>query len=397
MICPYSKKLVSFIFIVVIFTLAACGASEENNPSYEDDNSQISQQDYNNIEPIPFVCEAHATSRIVNAMPLPSEDLTFHSIQIGADHGNFGYGAYTLTIHYRSGDEILTYAPGAEFADIASRLFNLIENLQAITFSLITNDENDTDNYIYRWSISRSSSDIGSGAVTSFRPSQNDTAHDNVSEHHEVRVPSNLDISQERLQQFYDFFHPFLVAFGALPTLGDYDSRTPQSEYVSLEFVLSTGIFIHGRRGDIGIPYYGFTEYIGGEPVSDWSFQVTYEFLSSDYVDYKLLQYFGIEGFNHASIDFTEWFGFEYHDGRYYYVALAQGGASPSIPNIFEIYDYGDGVYFVRIQYLVICPGIDEVEEHLQYNMAVVEVFGESFHMLYWKNDVPRDAEFPDL
>ena len=215
------------------------------------------------------------------------------------------------------------------------------------------------------------------------------------SEQQKAQLPSNLNIHEERLQQFYDFFHPFLVAFGVLPTLGDYDSRTPESEYVALEFVLSTGIFINGRRGHIGIPYYGFAEHIGGEPFSEWSFQVSYEFLSTSYVDYKLLQYFGIEGFNHTSINFTDTFGFEYHNGRYYYMALAQGGAMLAIPNIFEIYDNSDGLYFVRIQYLATWWGVDDEQEHMQYNIAVVETIGETFRLLYWKNDVPQNAEFP--
>jgi hypothetical protein len=102
-------------------------------------------------------------------MPLPRDDMALQSIQIGADHGGFGYGAYTLTIHYTLHSESLNDAPGATFARIAGRLFRLIENLQAVTFSVVGNEETDTDNYIYRWSISRTSSEAGGGAITSFR------------------------------------------------------------------------------------------------------------------------------------------------------------------------------------------------------------------------------------
>jgi len=124
------------------------------------------------IEPIPYVGAAHETKRIVTAMPLPRDSMTLRSIQIGADHGMFGYGAYTLTVHYDLHDVSMEDAPGAEFERIATRLFDHIENLQAITFSVVSNLETDTEDYIYRWSISRANSDTGGGAVTSFRGAQ---------------------------------------------------------------------------------------------------------------------------------------------------------------------------------------------------------------------------------
>jgi len=129
------------------------------------------------IKPIPYVGAAHETQRIVNTMPLPRGDMTVYSIQIGADHGGFGYGAYTLTVHYNLHSSNLEDAPGAEFEQIALRLFELIENLQAVTFSIVSpedadgeiDEEIDMDNYIYRWSISRTSSETDGGAITSFR------------------------------------------------------------------------------------------------------------------------------------------------------------------------------------------------------------------------------------
>jgi len=124
------------------------------------------------IEPIPYVGVAHATQRIVSTMPLPRDDMSLRSIQIGADHGGFGYGANTLTIHYNLDGDSLEDAPGAEFGQISSQLFSLIENLQAVTFSVVDSEETDTDNYIYRWSISRVSSSAGGGAVASFRGMQ---------------------------------------------------------------------------------------------------------------------------------------------------------------------------------------------------------------------------------
>jgi len=126
-----------------------------------------SQQD--NIEPIPHVGAAHETQRIVSAMQLPREDMTVRSIQIGADHGGFGYGAYTLTVHYNLHGGNIEYAPDAAFEQISARLFYFIGNLRAVTFSVVGYGETDTDSYIYRWSISRTNSDAGGGASTSFR------------------------------------------------------------------------------------------------------------------------------------------------------------------------------------------------------------------------------------
>jgi hypothetical protein len=123
------------------------------------------------IEATPFVGAAHETQRIVNAMPLPRGDMSTRSIQIGADHGGFGYAAYTLTIHYGLYSDAFD-VPGAAFERISARLFDLIENLQAVTFSVGDYKDTDLDNYIYRWSISRISSDVGGGAVTSFRGTQ---------------------------------------------------------------------------------------------------------------------------------------------------------------------------------------------------------------------------------
>jgi len=160
--------------VSAVYTLGAVsGFSRNRNP---DDNGSFNSNGYDTpihlndgAAPISHVGAAHETYRIVTAMPLPRDDMTLRSIQIGADHGGFGYGAYTLTIHYNLHGSNLEYAPGAEFEQITSRLFELIENLQAVTFSLVSREETDTDNYIYRWSISHTNSKTGGGAITSFR------------------------------------------------------------------------------------------------------------------------------------------------------------------------------------------------------------------------------------
>ena len=122
------------------------------------------------IAPIPHVGVAHETHRIVNALPLPDGAWFLNSIQIGADHGGFGYGAYTLTVLYDIMD-IPSHMPGASFEANAARLFGLIENLEAVTFSVNSLVVSHTAEYHYRWSITRQSSASGGGAITSFNGS----------------------------------------------------------------------------------------------------------------------------------------------------------------------------------------------------------------------------------
>lgn len=136
--------------------------------------SFLSNREFLSMESIPHVGVAHETHRIVRSLPLPDDTWFLNSIQIGADHGNFGYGAYTLTVFY---DIIhaaphwlyLEYMPGASFEENAERLFELIDNLRAITFSVNNLSASDISEYHYRWSITRESSAAGGGAVTSFR------------------------------------------------------------------------------------------------------------------------------------------------------------------------------------------------------------------------------------
>ena len=122
------------------------------------------------ISPIPHVGVAHETHRIVNALPLPDSTWRLNSIQIGADHGGFGYGPYTLTVFYDTMD-ISQYMPSANFEANAARLFEFIENLEAVTFSINILVASVAVEYNYRWSITRESSAMGGSAVTSFNGS----------------------------------------------------------------------------------------------------------------------------------------------------------------------------------------------------------------------------------
>ncbi|MCL2616548.1 MAG: DUF4825 domain-containing protein [Defluviitaleaceae bacterium] len=116
----------------------------------------------------PYVGAAHATSAIVNALPLPGEDWLVASIQIGADHGDFpvSYSPYTLTIFYEprkgsviDGQRDMMAIPTDAFESNSLLLFDLIENLQAVTFFVrftsSGGNETESDTYNYRWSRTR--------------------------------------------------------------------------------------------------------------------------------------------------------------------------------------------------------------------------------------------------
>jgi len=165
----------TLILAAVIFTACALGASSTLTSGEDSDMEThlVTMPDLFDelqpiLQPIPFVGAAHETYRIVSAMPLPRSDTSLRSIQIGADHGRFDHGQYTLTVHYNLHGRNMEDM-GAAFRQIATGLFGLIEDLQAVTFSIVGEEEADTELYIYRWSISRENSDIGGGERTSFR------------------------------------------------------------------------------------------------------------------------------------------------------------------------------------------------------------------------------------
>jgi len=147
------KIMITVMMLFAFIALAACNGNEAEN-----------SQNYNSTEisPIPHVGAAHETHEIVFALDLPNADWQVRSIQVGADHGGFGYGEYTLTIFYEPhGDfegEISQRIPEIFFESTADRLFDLIGNLQAVTFS-VNSERTASDviiGYDYRFSITRS-------------------------------------------------------------------------------------------------------------------------------------------------------------------------------------------------------------------------------------------------
>ena len=163
------KKPLKYLIIAVLaslLTLTACGASEA--PTNNIGEVELVDGDPFAHLRIPFVGAAHETQAVVNVLQLPGESWIVGSIQIGQDHGDFAesYSPYTLTIFYepRSGSIIegsreLPTIPTVVFEENSTLLFEVIENLQAVTFSVRFNPaeggEADNSLFDYRWSRSR--------------------------------------------------------------------------------------------------------------------------------------------------------------------------------------------------------------------------------------------------
>ena len=174
------KKYLQLAIVLTSFLIATflTACTQEQNL---DDNLEYNDADYNilsDLEPIDYVGAAHATQKIINALPLPGSNWTVHSIQIGADHGFFGYGDYTLTVFYEVETDTIELAaeelPETEFAANAARLFSMVHNLQAVTFSVNSGAEAELDDYLYRWSITRTNSDARGNAIISYKEASTD-------------------------------------------------------------------------------------------------------------------------------------------------------------------------------------------------------------------------------
>jgi len=214
----------------------------------------------------------------------------------------------------------------------------------------------------------------------------------------DIAQVTSIPLTEAKVERLTSFFADFGGWFGMTPALGDYDISLPDSIYVALEFVLSSRVFRHGREGILGYPHYGYVQYMGGERFRSWEdmpdgVSPMHEFITSAYVDSVLWSLFGITGFEHGTSEFTPTFGFRYYYGGYYYRFLAQGGGDMAAIEIAELYDNGNGTYSVVIEYVWAEYGEEPV--HMQYNIAVIQPFANTYQMLYWRNNVPRDTPIP--
>ena len=207
-----------------------------------------------------------------------------------------------------------------------------------------------------------------------------------------------IPLTEAKVASLTSFFADFGGWFGMTPALGDYDIDSSDSLYVALEFVLSSRVFRHGREGILGYPHYGYVQYMGGERFNSWEdlpegVTLMHEFITAAYVDSVLWSLFGITDFEHGTAEFTPTFGFQYYYGGYYYRFLAQGGGDMAAIKIAELYDNGNDTYSVVIEYTWVEYGAEPV--HMQYNIAVIQPFANTYQMLYWRNDVPHHTPIP--
>ena len=173
----YLKPLIlAGVLSISALAFTGCGAEEVTTPAQEtppviasDSATEPTTDDGLSRLRTPYVGAAHATHAVVNALPMPSADWAFASIQIGENHGNFSesIAPYTLTVFYETAhDDFMTTSPQQHFPDLtpvleenAATLFDLIENLQAVTFSfnfpIWIGSEEDERFAEYRWNISR--------------------------------------------------------------------------------------------------------------------------------------------------------------------------------------------------------------------------------------------------
>ncbi|MCL2407606.1 MAG: leucine-rich repeat domain-containing protein, partial [Defluviitaleaceae bacterium] len=132
---------VALSLILAITFLSACLARQEEE-DYEPDvyaGESVygnGEEYYGGLRSIPHVGAAHETHRIVHALPLPGEGWSIESIQIIG---------YSLVIFYEidfDPEEISYFELFTFFEENAIYYFNLIENLAALTFSLLNSEEN---------------------------------------------------------------------------------------------------------------------------------------------------------------------------------------------------------------------------------------------------------------
>ena len=168
----YLKTMLAVGLASLLSIVAGCGTVDNptvNNVDISlDTETDLDINDKSDFAHLttPYVGEAHAVYNIVNALPLPDDDWTVRSIQIGENHGDFAqsYSPYTLTVFYEprqgaviSGTNDDLDIPTDAFVANSNLLFDLIENLQAVTFSVRLNPAADdyVDHFDYRWSRNR--------------------------------------------------------------------------------------------------------------------------------------------------------------------------------------------------------------------------------------------------
>jgi len=200
-------------------------------------------------------------------------------------------------------------------------------------------------------------------------------------------TPTRINLTDAKTQELNDFFKLFL---GDNSTLGDYDVEDAQSSQTALSFVLWLS-FYGVMLEDIGYPDAGFENVSAGE-IWNSEDDMYVQFISANYIESQVFRFFGITDVPHQSL-YEYYFGnqFEYRNGRYYSFP-ANGSFGENIPNVVDYYDNGNGTFSARIQIRYYAEGEFSRQYH---NIAVIQPFEDTYQLLYWRNDVERNAPIP--
>jgi len=197
----------------------------------------------------------------------------------------------------------------------------------------------------------------------------------------------SVTLTDAMTRELNEFFRIFAGANYVGITLNDYDSTDARSVDTALEFALQYAVYVEARSswenhngvrievpGSIDYPDYGMV----------FDEHASYEFVSASHIDSSLQRLFGITNVEHKTINISDWFSFEYREGRYY-VPMANGGASRIELNVVALYDNGDGTLTARISIRSYFEG-ELIGQH--YNTAIIRADGNTYQLLYWRNRV---------
>ena len=180
----YLQTMIATIGLASLLVLVGCGGADEPMPTDMADNTSLGvaldvntpgvdgllavsdAHDFAHLR-TPYVGAAHAVQEILNVLPLPGDNWIVRSFEIGANYGDFAesYSPYTLTVFYElqqgsviAGSWDTPEIPTDTLVSNSDMLFDLIENLEAVTFSVKFNTPEDDDScgfFDYYWSRSR--------------------------------------------------------------------------------------------------------------------------------------------------------------------------------------------------------------------------------------------------
>jgi len=203
-------------------------------------------------------------------------------------------------------------------------------------------------------------------------------------------APVRVDLTNAQRQELNAFFRVFAGDNYAGVTLGDYDvADGTQSIGVALRFFVYYVLRGEVNRGIFSPPDTGSV--IRGDRGG-----AHFDFVTATYIESLLLKFFGITGVQHGHIYFGEWRAIEFRNGRYYHVSVNGGPWTEIELNVIDFYDNGNGTFSAGIEIEI--REFDEgelIDQSQHFNAAIVRPFGDTWQLLYWRNDADRNAPLP--